>query len=164
MAGMTDKTDTPECIRIKPHHFVDVVTSFGKGQRTFEPCSYGHAVHTVSEKILADPDVLLEMDLGADDICRPCIHNIDGLCDDTLNSENPKIPSLKREWNLTIDERWSERLSLAQGDRLTAREFCRLVRDRAGDITDIYRETTATSVARRAASLNKGVEFMLAQP
>ena len=151
-----------DTIRIKPHHFVDILVSLGTGQRSFKPHPYGHAVHTVSERILADPDVPLEMELGADDICRPCSHNIEGLCDDVIDTSfRPLAPSSKREWNLLLDRRWCERLGLAQGDRLTARRFARLASDRAGDITDIYREIPADRTQVRAANLRKGIEWVL---
>jgi hypothetical protein len=140
---------------------VDILTAFGEG-REFEPHPYGHAVHTVARRILGDPDVLLEMDLGADDICAPCVHNVAGLCDDTIDTSfRPDAPPAKRDWNLLIDRRWCDHLSLAPGDRLSARDFCRLLRDRAGDITDIYREIPPDRTARRAANLAAGVDRLL---
>ena len=150
-----------EVIRIKPHHFVDIVTQFGEGA-PFEPHPYGHAVHTVAERTLADLDVMLEMDLGADDICSPCIHNIDGLCDDTLDtSYRPGVPASKREWNLILDRRWCDRLHVAAGDRMTVRAFVELLRDRAGDISDIYRENPPGRTADRAAKLAAGIGKLL---
>ena len=59
-------------ISIKPHHFVDIVTSIGGGQTEFAPHAYGHALHTVAEAILRDPDIAVRMELGADDICARC--------------------------------------------------------------------------------------------
>ncbi|NQU59214.1 MAG: hypothetical protein HQ513_18440 [Rhodospirillales bacterium] len=129
-----------EIIAIKPHHFVDILTSFCAGKRTFQPHPLGHAVHTISERILLNRDVLLEMEWGADDICGPCTRNIDGSCEDTIDtSYRPAAPSSKREWNLIIDQRWCERLEVKQGDRLNARELAERIRDRMGDdIADIY--------------------------
>ncbi len=149
-------------IRIKPHHFVDIITSFSAEDLTFEPSPYGHAVHTVSEEILRNRDVLLEMELGADDICAPCKHNINGLCDDTIDTSfRPQAPSSKREWNLMIDKRWCERLKLQQGHRLTAREFCELLRDNVDDLTDIYREIPAERAAERERELKAGIRKFL---
>ena len=149
-------------IRIKPHHFIDIVRDFGRGQTTFEPHPYGHAVHTVAQAVLDDPDVVLEMELGADDICAPCIHNINGLCDDTFDtSHRPEAPTSKREWNLLIDQRWCERLGLEQGARLSARQFCQLLRDRMGDITPIYREVPPERTAERAGDIARGMDGLL---
>ena len=149
-------------IRIKPHHFIDIITKFGAGTSEFEPHPFGHAVHTVASNILKNRDALLEMELGADDICEPCIHNIDGLCDDTIDTSfRPDAPSSKRAWNLIIDKRWCERLDIGQGDRLSARQFCDLLSDRMGDITDIYREIPANFTAERAFKLKNGIDLFL---
>jgi len=151
-----------DIIRTKPHHFVDIITSFSADDLTFKPSPYGHAVHTVSEHVLKDRDVLLEMELGADDICAPCKHNINGLCEDTIDTSfRPEAPSSKREWNLIIDKRWCKRLNLKQGDRLTAREFCQRLRDNSDDITDIYRETPAERTAERLRQLKIGIDKFL---
>ncbi len=153
----------PEAIRIKPHHFIDIVTDLGRGQREFRPHPLGHALHTVARRVLEERDVLLEMDLGADDIGRPCRQNQEGLCRDTIDTSfRPLAPASKREWNLRLDERWCRRLGLRQGERLTTVEFCRRVRDLAGDIADIYREEPCEQWARRAAGLREGLRLFLA--
>jgi len=150
-----------DVIRIKPHHVVDILTSFGRGLR-FEPHPYGHAVHTVAARLLADPEVLLEMELGADDICAPCVHNVDGSCDDVIDtSYRPAAPPRKREWNLLLDRRWCERLGIDPGDRLTGRQFCERLRGRAGDIADLYREMPPDHTADRAANLRRGIDKAL---
>jgi hypothetical protein len=152
-------------IRIKPHHFVDIVTVIGRGTVEFAPHPYGHAVHLVARWVLSDPGAMLEMELGADDICAPCVHNIDGRCDDTIDTSfRPDAPPAKSEWNLMIDRRWCDRLGLAPGDRLTVRQFCQRLRDRAGDITDIYREIPADRTADRARHLAAGVDPLLRTP
>ena len=58
-------------IRIKPHHFVDIITSFSDANLTFEPSPYGHDVHTVSKLVLQDRDVLLEMELDGSSVVFP---------------------------------------------------------------------------------------------
>ena len=149
-------------MRIKPHHFVDIITHYGEGTFSLNPHPYGHAVHTVASQILEDKDIMLIMELGADDICQPCMHNIDGLCDDTIDtSYRPNAPPLKREWNLLIDHRWCERLKIDQGKKMSARELCELIRDNSGDITDIYREIPAHRTAERARKLNDGIRKFL---
>jgi hypothetical protein len=158
----TRRPTSGEIIHIKPHHFVDILTSLGAGKATFQPHPYGHALHTVAERILRDRDALLEMELGADDVCKPCRHNVEGLCQDTIDTSfRPAAPSLKREWNLLIDRRWCGRLNIRQGDRLSARELGRRLRDLAGDITDIYREIPADRTADRASNLRKGIRRFL---
>ena len=151
-----------DVVRIKPHHFIDIIRSFGQGTTSFEPHPYGHAVHSVAERLWRERDAMLEMELGADDICAPCVHNIDGLCDDGIDTSfRPDAPSSKREYNLRIDERWCERLGLAQGDCLTARAFCERLRERMGDIRPIYRENPPERVAGRVEALTAGIQVFL---
>lgn len=151
-----------ERIHIKPHHFIDIITALGRGQTTYTPHPYGHAVHKVAAALLIARDTPLQMELGADDICEPCKYNIDGLCNDTIDtSQRPDAPSSKREYNLLIDTRWCERLSLAQGDTLTARQFCIKLRQRAGDLTDIYREMPSSHTATRERDLTMGIRSFL---
>ena len=147
---------------IKPHHFVDIITAFGDGVTAPDPHPYGHAVHTVTRLVLSQPDTLLQMELGADAICAPCLHNHDGICVDTIDtSYRPQAPSSKREWNLIIDRRWCERLGLSPGDRITARAFCLRLEERAGDIADLYREIPADRTAERQARLRAGIQRFL---
>ena len=149
-------------IRIKPHHFIDIVTALGRGETTFRPHPYGHAVHAVAARLVDDRDTLLEITLGADDVCRPCRHNVEGLCDDTIDTSfRPDAPSSKRAYNLLIDQRWSQRLKLQEGDRLTAWQFCLRLRDRAGDLGDVYCENPAERTAARAGDLLAGIETFL---
>ena len=150
-------------IAIKPHHFVDIITAFGGGTEDFEPHPYGHAVHTVGRALLDDRDTVLEIELGADAVCEPCRHNVDGVCDDVIDTSfRPAAPKSKREWNLIIDRRWCERLEIRQGDRLTARTLCERIRERAGDITDIYQEIPIERTASRQCDLQRGVRKFLA--
>jgi hypothetical protein len=151
-----------ETIRIKPHHFIDIIRDYGADEVSLEPHPYGHAVHLVAARIVSDPDTPLVMDLGADDICQPCRHNIEGLCDDTIEARFGRgVPISKREYNLALDERWCERLGLAQGDRLTAREFCQRLSEAAGDITDLYPEHPPADTAARQQSIRAGIAKVL---
>lgn len=134
------------------------MADYGAGEIAVSPHPYGHAVHTVTAALLNDPDVTLEVELGADAICAPCLHNIEGVCDDTLDSSlGPSVPHLKRVLNRLLDERWCERLSLKQGDRLTARQMCERIASRGYDITLIYREMRPDIGQQKARSLKLGV-------
>lgn len=149
-------------IRIKPHHVVDIISALGRGQTTFQPHPYGHGVHTVAPCLLCDHDVLLEIELGADDICRPCKHNINGLCNDTIDTSfRPRAPSSKRLYNLLIDRRWCQQLGLVAGDRITPRQFCLLVRECVGKLTAIYCENPSERTAAQARDLLAGIEKFL---
>ncbi|NOY57346.1 MAG: hypothetical protein GXO75_00230 [Calditrichaeota bacterium] len=150
-----------EMISIKPHHFVDIITLLGAG-KIFAPHPYKHDLHRVAYDIFVNHDILVRIELGADDICQPCIHNINGLCDDTIDtSYRPEAPSLKREWNLLIDNRWCERLKLKQNDILSARDFCQWLQNLAGDISSIYQEIPADRTKKREYHLKEGIRMFL---
>jgi hypothetical protein len=161
---MEERNKMQSTISIKPHHFVDIITSFGTGNRIFKPHPYGHAVHIVSEKIDNNREVYLKIELGIDDICRSCTHNVAGFCDDTIDtSYRPSAPSSKNEWNLLIDKRWCKRLGIKQGDQFKVRELCERIRDKMGDITEIYHEVPARMTAERSTNLVRGLEYYLRQ-
>ena len=151
-----------EAIRIKPHHFVDILAELADGPVRFEPSPYGHAVHTVARRLLADRNAVLMMELGADDICEPCIHNAGGLCDDVIDTSfRPNAPQSKREYNLLIDKRWCEHLALKQGMRLTAREFAELLLWQDVEMGLIYRELPADRVSTKARRIRLGARSFL---
>jgi hypothetical protein len=151
-----------EPISIKPHHFVDIIASFGGEEIRFEPHPYGHAVHIVAAEILQDPDTVLRIELGADDICQPCRHNIDGSCDDTIDTSfRPAAPESKSEWNLLIDQRWCERLGIREGATLSARDLCRRIRDSVDDMRGIYEEIPYDRIEDRQARLRRGISTFL---
>ncbi|MGF1822734.1 hypothetical protein [Vibrio splendidus] len=150
-------------ISIKPHHLVDIIISFHEECVIPEPHSYRHDVHTVTQEVIRNPDTLLFMELGADDICVPCIHNKEGQCQDVIDiTFRPTAPSSKREYNSLIDERWLNHLDLKEGDTITARDFCLLLLDRASDITPIYIENPKEKIEQKQTRLCKGIETFLA--
>ncbi len=153
-----------ELIRIKPHHFIDMVATLGEGKRYFVPHPHGHAQHVVAAKIMEKPDIVLEIELAADDICGPCCHNLEGICDDVIDiSYRPEAPPMKLEWNLLIDRRWCTVLGLVQGDRLSARDFCRCLKD-LDDLVfpEVYREIPEHLAQKKAERMKAGVDLLLA--
>ncbi len=151
-----------DSVKIKPHHFIDIITSFASENIVLKPHPYGHSVHSISKRIIQDKNLILEIELQADDICAPCIHNINGLCDDTIDtSHRPKAPSLKREWNLIIDERWCKRLDIKQGDKISSLEFCNRLKKNGDDISDIYAEVPKEDTAKREDNIKKGLKKYL---
>lgn len=155
---------TTRIIAVKPHHFVDIIADYGVGQIATGPNPYHHDVPGVTAAVLANPEQMLRMEVGADDICRPCIHNIDDLCDDVLSpGHGPEAPRLKRDLNLIFDQRWCERLGLAQGDELTARAFCERLQSDRGDIRDIYRGLFADAGEEKERALARGLAKYLGE-
>lgn len=160
---MTNGKESRETISIKPHHFIDIIANFGNRDMLI-PHEYGHARHIVAKQILTSADIMLVIELGADDICAPCRHNINGVCDDVIDiSYRPLAPESKREWNLMIDRRWCERLNLKQGQELTAREFCTMLKEKSDDISGIYRELPLERIRERQRRIQEGIRLFLGE-
>ena len=154
-----DNADIQDVIYIKPHHFVDLICSLGAGQVTFHISKKGDANHIFGQKIMSNRYILLEMVLGADDICKPCKYQIGDFCHSTINTSIfPKCPSSVGYWNLVLDLRWCKRLKMKEGDRFSARELCERIRDLAGDITDLYKEYPAERRTKKVINLKKGIK------
>lgn len=155
---------TTETLPIKPHHFVDILCALGDGTESFVPHPYGHAVHVVAQRLLAAPHTRLRIELQADAICGPCCHNIDGLCDDSIDTTHrPAAPRSKRAWNLLIDQRWCRCLGIRQDDSIEAIQLCTRIHTTLDSIPEIYREIIdlRRTMARRQR-LEKGVARFIA--
>ncbi len=151
-----------DVIFIRPLHFVDIICDYGAGVDEFTPHPYGHAIHLVANRMLRDRDTLLEITLEPDDVCKPCSHNVDGVCDNTIDrSYRPDAPPLMRDWDLLINRRWCERLGIREGERYTARELCALLRDRAGDIRSVFPEILDGRTAVKEKNMREGIRKFL---
>ena len=114
-------TEGGEIMKLRPHHLIDVVSDYGQGVE-FSPHPYGHALHTVAARLLAEPSLEVELVLAADDICAPCCHlQADGSCDDVL--AQLAEPISKQAYNDDLDARVFAALGLEPGTRLTVRAF-----------------------------------------
>jgi hypothetical protein len=160
---MASPVREPGIMRIKPHHFVDILVAWGEGTRAFAPHPYGHMLHAVAERAWRERDLTLEFTAGADEICTPCMHNIGGACDDGLDPAMHGGEASKGAYNRALDGRWMERLGLAEGQKMRAEDYCLLLRDRSGDIGPIYPAQGNDENEARKKALLKGVSEYLAR-
>ncbi len=140
-------------MHIRPHHLLDIIASHGAGAE-FKPAAYGHAVHTCAEIVLGDVSTPLEFIVGADFICEPCIHLVDGLCDDMVNSLDP--PVLKQDYNDDLDRRLLVHFGLAEGDRMTFGEYLTVIREHLDGLAEICSHP-GESVDKRRSDLAAGL-------
>lgn len=151
-----------DVIRIRPLHFVDILCDYGAGTDVFEPHPFGHAVHTVANDFLKNKDRMLEITLEPDAVCIPCVHNVGNVCDNLLDrTGRPSAPVMMRDWDLAINQRWCARLGIGEGERYTARQLVERLRDRKGDINDIFPEILDNRIKIKAVNLDKGIEKFL---
>jgi hypothetical protein len=141
-------------MKLRPHHLLDIITAYGDNAE-FKPSAYGHAVHTCAEIVLNHPDTEVEFIVGADFICRPCVHLVDGRCDDVVGQLEP-APS-KQDYNDDLDRRVCAHLELAEGTVMTVREFVALVAGHYEGLPELCHHPKE-DVAGRARKLKAGLE------
>jgi hypothetical protein len=133
-------------MKLRPHHLIDIVTSFGHGQ-AFTPHPYGHALHAVAGAVLGNVAIEVEFVIAADDICGPCVHlRPDGRCDDVRKNTNP--PESKQTHNDAMDRRILDYLDMKPLQRMTVGEFLRLVDSRTPGIVGVLSGEEKVRVSR----------------
>ncbi len=151
-----------EKLVIKPHHFLDIIKLYGAGVAHFTPdLRYGHDFYRAANKILENPNVLIALTTGADDICYPCRFNKNGHCVDSM-PEGSQVLS-KDEWNRTIDARLLNALSLNEIDETEAIAFAAIAQEKLTSrvISEVWRERPRDETGKRIASLQKGLRKYL---
>ena len=143
-----------ERMDIRPHHLLDIISSHGAGHE-FKPAAYGHAVHTCAEIVLNDLDTPLEFVAAADFICAPCIHLVDGVCDDTVGSLDP--PLMKQDYNDDLDRRLLVHFELAEGDQITFGEYLQVIADHFSGLPEMCSHP-GEEVSARAENLRAGLD------
>lgn len=143
-------------MKLRPHHLLDIISQYGAG-RPFEPSDYGHAVHTVARLVLANQAQLAEMVVGADAICAPCRHLVDGRCTDVVGSLDP--PVSKQDYNDGVDERVLAHMGLAAGEVLTVRAFADRALERLQDLEQVCSHP-GEEPAQRLRDLRQGLQRM----
>ena len=122
-------------MKLRPHHLIDIVCHYGHGV-AFGPHPYGHAVHTVAERVIDNPDLEVEFVLAADDICLPCRYlRADGQCADVLHQLEEPVP--KQAYNDGLDGRLFPFLGIQPGVRMTVRSFLVAVDEHMPGIVEI---------------------------
>ncbi len=143
-----------ETMRLRPHHLLDIITAYGAGAE-FKPHPYGHAVHTCAAIVLNDLDTEVEFIVGADFICEPCIHLVEGRCDDVVSQLDP--PPSKQDYNDDLDRRVLAHLQMEESTVMSVGEFLQVVREHFAGLPQICVHPQR-SVEKRAANLNAGLE------
>lgn len=146
-------------MRARPHHLIDIICQYGAG-RPFEPHPYGHAVHLVAAKVIADPDVPVEFVVAADDICAPCVHNVGGRCDDIITIVDPPLP---KQVSVDRADRWLLAfLGIAEGQVMPFREYLAILRANLQCFRAIYTHPDCLALGedpqRRLQRLAAGLE------
>jgi hypothetical protein len=112
-------------LKLRPHHLIDIIRNIGQN-RPLIPHPYGHAQHTITQAILDGTVHEILLIVGADDICKPCIHlTEEGLCNDIL--PQLKHTLLKQDYNDKLDHRVLKFLDLKEGSVIQLKDFLHII-------------------------------------
>lgn len=149
-----------DSIIIKPHHFLDIIKLHGAGLEQFVPDEkMGHDFYKIGNLILGNPNVLMKLTLGADDICTPCKYCENSVCMDELNI----IPGYteKNTYNKELDRRIVEHFDLDLEREYKASELCQIYLSQPTFIYEIWKEENDEVTQRRYELFIKGAEKYL---
>lgn len=148
-------------IRIKPHHFLDIIKLYGKGIEVFVPDeNYNHNFYSVANEIINNHQIYIQLTIDGDDICSPCKYiDDDGICTDKIKHING-IGS-KDEWNKILDKRIIEYTQVSEKSICSAHEYCEKLYSIKEHIFDIWREETDSAKNGRYDAFCAGAEKYL---
>jgi hypothetical protein len=150
-----------QLIRIKPHHFLDIIKLYGRGIKKFVPDpDYHHHFYSVANEIIGNPGVQIELTIDADDICTPCKYlGEDGICVDSIH--HIKGIDSKDAWNKIIDQRIIGFTGSLEKPTYSALEYCEMLYSIKERIFDIWKEETDSAQSDRFNAFCAGAEKYL---
>lgn len=152
-----------DVIRIKPHHFIDLLAAIGEGRVVFMPNPAGNADFLVAHKLAKNPHSRLQIVLEeADDVCYPCQYHVQGTCRGRIDTAFlPDETVSLQPLPCRIDHRWCEYLQLDERDTLSAPELCRRIQSQAEGIAGVYADVPSGNAADLIRKLLTGVDAFL---
>ncbi len=144
-------------LHIRPHHLIDIIRNIGQG-RPVVPHPYGHAQHTITQAILAGTEHEISLLIGADDLCKPCIHlTAEGICEDILPQLEYRV--LKQEYNDDLDHRVMEYLGLKENTVVSLATFLDMIEKNMAGLVTICTHPKEDESSRRFG-LKKGITIL----
>ena len=148
-------------LKLRPHHFMDVIKLYGRGIDVFVPdAAYHHDFYKVANTLIGHREALVTITLGADDICTPCrFLGNEGACRDGLGH----IPGFasKQAWNDEIDRRICAFSGVDAGATLTAATYCQILYSIHTKIAAIWHEEPSATRQERHRFFCLGAEKYL---
>ncbi len=148
-------------IKIKPHHFLDIIKLYGKGLEVFVPDKkYNHNFYKAANDIIANHQAEITITSGEDDICAPCIFlGRDNKCTDRI-FHIAGIDS-KNEWNEILDNRIMQYTGIRAGNKYSSEEFCRILFFQKEIIFNVWKEESKPDKGSRYEAFCKGAKKYL---
>lgn len=147
-------------MKIKPHHFMDIIKLHGAGLMHFVPDEkMGHDFYQVGNEVLKNPQLELCLTIEADDICKPCKVCQDGVCIDSLSG----IADFTKKdlYNKELDRRIINLHQLDEAHSYTAQQLCKIFLSNDSFIFEVWQEEQEEATSRRHELFVKGAKQYL---
>lgn len=109
-------------MKIKPHHFVDIIKLYGTGLEVFVlDATHQHDFYRVANTIMHDPNTRIQLTTDADEICQPCLSLVDEQCQDFFSGIS------KERYNKSLDLRLIKHFEFSLEKEYTALQLCMLL-------------------------------------
>lgn len=109
----------------RPHHLLDIISDYGQGV-TYQPHPYGHSLHIVAPKLLAELNTGIKLVIAADAVCAGCKNlRPDGKCTDVLGQLTPS--PAKQAYNDVLDARVLDCFAIKPDTEMTFRDYLEIV-------------------------------------
>lgn len=139
---------------LRPHHLIDIIRNIGQ-ERPNVPHPYGHAQHIITSRLLGQSIKEVQFIIGADDLCKPCKHLINGKCEDMLPQLEGKVS--KHHYNNDLDRRVAEYLGLKEGEIMRLDEFLDMIEQKLTGLIPLCSHPKE-NMETRLDGLQKGIE------
>lgn len=127
-------------IKIKPHHYIDIIKLYGSGIDNFIPDKdYNHDFYKIANLLILNKETKISLTINDDDICKPCKYiNSSGICTDSV--KHLKFIESKDEWNKILDKRIIELMNFSTDKLYSSNEFCKILYENKEKIYEIWKE------------------------
>jgi hypothetical protein len=150
------KPDEKRMMKIRIHHFFDIIRDFGTGKEIL-PHPNLHSYHIVAKEILENPAAQLDLVTGADAVCKNCIHLKNGRCTDFI-THRPDF-SGKEDFNNYLDQRVIEICRIDTSKNYTPETLFQFAQNYLENIETIYEGNEMWHTQRRKENVVSGLNF-----
>lgn len=145
-------------VKIKPHHFMDIIKLYGSGITEFVPDEkMKHDFYKVANQIIQCPETRLELTIYGDDICLPCV-KYERECMDPLTHIQGFMR--KNTYNQTLDTRIIDLYHL-ENKEYSAFELCSILLNDKDNIFDVWKEEDDSVTQKRYSLFVTGAKLYL---
>lgn len=123
-------------MKLRIHHFFDIIRDFCSKEGHIMPHPYGHSYHKVAKAIWTNPSLKIKIVVQCDDVCDRCSHLKNNSCIDVIGYR--KDFRFKEKFNDYLDQRIMKVCLVKKGNTYTPIQLCKKAKLYLRNINWIY--------------------------